>query len=718
MASTKTPRRQKTAQNTEPQVAAATRAARGSKTVAKAPARKPRAATKAASATESAAASRRPAASKAPRATSPRATSPTAEPGQRAAAPERRPAEAGTLPDAMRAAMAATMPGISAEAIAHSLPGRMTEAMAEAMAAAAETFETAQTSSLPAAMASAMTGVLPGGGILGGNANTGGFGGLPAMGLRQLASTLPSPWTIDQAQLTALQGEFTRQAGELWKQMVSGGEPELKKDRRFGDKAWKEQPQYGWQAAWYLLNADYLRRMSELIDSDPKTRDRIRFFTEQFVDAMSPANFFATNPEAQTALIESGGESLRKGIDNLLGDLKRGNISQTDLSAFQVGHNVGTSSGRVVYENELVQLIQYDPTTDKVGTRPLLIVPPCINKFYILDLQPENSFIGYAVSQGHTVFVVSWRNVKASQGHLNWDDYLQLGVIETIAVARDICGADTINALGFCVGGTILSTALAALAAKGERPVESLTLLTTLLDFENPGVLGVFIDEMQVAMREAQIGTGGLLSGKDLATTFSFLRPNDLVWNYVVANYLKGKSPPAFDLLFWNADSTNLAGPMYCWYLRHMYLQNELREPGRLTSLGESIDLEKISVPTYVFSAREDHIVPWPAAFASARVLHNNPRFIVGASGHIAGVINPASKNKRSFWSGPDIDGYQSPDAWLSAAQEKPGSWWTDWAAWLDQHRGDVIDARRELGSSRYRPGEPAPGRFVKERAE
>ncbi len=698
MASTKAPRKQKTAEQNEPKVAAATKAARASKGATKSPAKKARVAP------ASGASTRGKATGTAARASTRRST---AQAGTAAGA--------GALPDAMRAAVTASMPGVAPEVIAASLPGRLTEAMAEALSAATETFEATQISSLPAAMASAMAGVLPG--IGQGNGAAGPAGALAGLDFKKLASSLPSPLTIDQSQLTSLQSEFTQQAGDLWKRMVGGDSPDLS-DRRFGAKAWKEQPQFGWQAAWYLLNADYLRRMAELIESDRKTKDRIRFFTEQWIDAMSPANFFATNPDAQAELIDSGGESLRKGIGNLLGDLKRGNISQTDLTAFEVGRNVGTSSGRVVFENELVQLLQYDPTTAKVGKRPLLIVPPCINKFYILDLQPENSFIGYSVSQGHTVFVVSWRNVKAPQANLSWDDYLQLGVVEPIEVVREICDVDTINALGFCVGGTILSTALSALAARGERPVESLTLLTTLLDFEDPGILGVFIDEMQVAMREAQMGSGGLLSGKDLATTFSFLRPNDLVWNYVVDNYLKGKSPPAFDLLFWNADSTNLAGPMYCWYLRHMYLQNELRERGKLTSLGQPVDLTAIGVPTYIFSAREDHIVPWQAAYQSARLLDSDPRFIVGASGHIAGVINPASKNKRSYWSGPSTADHQGPDSWFAAAEQKPGSWWTDWSSWLSTHRGGEIDARNQLGSQDYLPGEPAPGRFVKERAE
>ncbi len=611
---------------------------------------------------------------------------------------------------AMQAA-AAAMPGMGQAGVAADLPSRMTEMLRTAMSGALP--QNAMTS-LPMQMMNAMSGVLPGATAAG----LPGAGGLPNFDFARATGTaFGSGWTIDQDRLQALQADFTREATSLWQRMMSGATPELR-DKRFADKAWTEQPQYGWQAAWYLLNADYLRRMAELIDGDRKTRERIRFFTQQWIDAMSPANFLATNPEAQADLVESGGESLRHGIGNLLGDLQRGNISQTDLTAFEVGRNVGTSAGRVVFENELIQLIQYDPTTDKVARRPLLIVPPCINKFYILDLQPENSFIGHSVADGNTTFVVSWRNVKAAQGQLGWDDYLHLGIEEAIEAVREICDVDDINILGFCVGGTIVATALAAMAARGERPAASLTLLTTLLDFDNPGPRGVFIDEMQVAMREAQMGQGGILSGKELATTFSFLRPNDLVWNYVVANYLKGKSPPAFDLLFWNADSTNLPGPMYCWYLRHMYLQNDLRVPGRLRSLGQPVDLGRIDLPTYVFAAREDHIVPWPAGFASARLLGENTRFVVGASGHIAGVINPARKNKRSYWSGPPLTDFEAPDAWFAAAEEKAGSWWTDWSRWLSGYRGGEVPARRELGSARYRPTEPAPGRYVKERAD
>ncbi len=522
-------------------------------------------------------------------------------------------------------------------------------------------------------------------------------------------------WKLDQQTLFKLQNEYVNQATELISQFAAGTPPQLQ-DKRFSSEAWREHPHFGWQAAWYLLNADYLRRTAELIEADQKTRDRIRFLTQQWIDACSPANFLASNPEAQKQLVKTGGESLRNGIANLIGDISQGRISQTDLNAFEVGRNVGTSPGSVVFENELVQLIQYDPVTETVGSRPLLIVPPSINKFYILDLQPENSFIGHAVAQGNTVFVVSWRNVKQPQGRLTWDDYLQLGVADTIEVVQKITGQKTINTLGFCVGGTILCAALAALASKGKRPAETVTLLTTLLDFSDPGSLGVFIDEMHVALREQTIGSGGIMPGSELATTFSTLRPNDLVWNYVVNNYLKGESPPPFDLLYWNADSTNLPGPMFCWYLRHMYLQNELRIPGRLRSLGEPLDLRSIDVPTYVLNTSEDHIVPWQAGFASAQALAGERRFVVGASGHIAGVINPPIKKKRTFRTGPDVVGLDA-DTWLKLSSENPGSWWTDWDAWLARHQGTKVRAPKAPGGKGYEAIEPAPGRYVKEKS-
>jgi polyhydroxyalkanoate synthase len=529
------------------------------------------------------------------------------------------------------------------------------------------------------------------------------------------AGTLPA-WKIDPARLLALQNEYMTRLGQLLTGFADpdAGTPALG-DRRFVGPAWTRQPPFAWNAALYLLNADFMQRMADSVEADRLTRDRIRFFTQQWVDAMSPANFLATNPEAQQLLIDSKGESLRHGIENLIGDLAKGSISMTDEQAFEVGRNVGTSKGAVVLRNDVIELIQYAPSTPAVGARPLLLVPPFINKYYILDLQPENSFVAHAVARGHTVFLVSWVNAQPEHAKLTWDDYIEHGIVAAIEAARAVGRSDTVNALGFCVGGTILAAGLAALAARGERPVASLTLMTTLLDFEEPGVLGVFIDPAQVAWREQTLGGGGLMTGQELATTFSALRPNDLVWNYVVANYLKGESPPPFDLLYWNSDSTNLPGPLYVWYLRHMYLQNELRVPGALTCAGESIDLRAIDVPTYIFGAREDHIVPWRAAYASTQLLSNRRRFVLGASGHIAGAINPASKNRRSYWTGDALPA--SADDWLASATEQPGSWWNDWAAWLEPFKGPERAAPARLGDAAHPPIEPAPGRYVKMKA-
>jgi len=342
-------------------------------------------------------------------------------------------------------------------------------------------------------------------------------------------------------------------------------------------------------------------------------------------------------------------------------------------------------------------------------------VPPCINKFYILDLQQQNSVVAHLVDQGHTVFMVSWKNPKAPLGHISWDDYLSTGVIEALRVASEICDVKQVNTLGFCVGGTILATTLAALAARGEKPARSMTLLTTLLDFEDPGVLDIFIDEAMVSMREATVGQGGILPGADLAQTFSSLRPNDLIWNYVVKNYLHGQAPPAFDLLYWNSDSTNLPGPMFAYYLRHMYLQNDLCKPGELNCLGESIDLGAIDVPTYLYGSRDDHIVPWKAAYGSTALLSNSVRFVLGASGHIAGVINAPAKNKRNYW----INDVTPPEAddWFDGAAEIPGSWWPDWYHWLESFQDGSVPAR-EPGAAGFEVIEAAPGSYVKEKAD
>jgi polyhydroxyalkanoate synthase len=527
---------------------------------------------------------------------------------------------------------------------------------------------------------------------------------------------------IKPSALETLRSDYMQKAAALWQDFLGSKTPALS-DRRFSAPEWQANSLSAFSAASYLLNAEFLMAMAEAVEAAPRERQKICFAVQQLVDAMSPANFLATNPEAQKKLLDSKGESLSKGLSNMLADMQKGRISQSDESAFEVGRNVATSPGQVVFENELFQLIQYAPTTATVHAVPLLMVPPCINKFYILDLQPENSVVRYAVEQGNSVFLVSWRNPDKSLSAVTWDDYIENGAIKAIQVTREISGQDKVNAFGFCVGGTIVSTALAVLAARGERPAASLTLLTTLLDYADVGVLDVFIDEMQVRHREQSLARGGLMPGRDLATTFSALRPNDLVWNYVQSSYLKGNQPPPFDLLYWNSDSTNLPGPMFCWYLRHTYLENSLKEAGKLTVAGVPVDLGEIDVPTFIYGSKEDHIVPWTAAYASTSLLNPDQpdanRFVLGASGHIAGVINPASKNKRSYWTN-DTNGEEGPAAaeeWMSGATEHAGSWWPEWAQFLADHGGKEIKAPAKLGSASYQPVEPAPGRYVKVRA-
>jgi polyhydroxyalkanoate synthase subunit PhaC len=380
-----------------------------------------------------------------------------------------------------------------------------------------------------------------------------------------------------------------------------------------------------------------------------------------------------------------------------------------------VGRNVAITPGEVVYENELIQLIQYRPLTPDVAARPLVMVPPCINKFYILDLQPESSLVAYAVASGQTVFMVSWRNVGPELGHLTWDDYLEKGVFAALQVAREISGADKVNALGFCVGGTLLGAGLAVLAEKRKDWVASVTFLASMHDFEDTGEIGLFVDEANVAAREATIGRGGILSGAELAFVFSSLRANDLVWSYVVNNYLKGTRPPAFDLLYWNSDSTNLPGPMYCWYLRNAYLENKLRVPGAVRNCGVPLDFGKVDLPMFILATREDHIVPWKSAYRTLGLMSGEKTFVLGASGHIAGVVNPAGKNKRSYWLG-EGGGYPADAGqWLAGAREHPGSWWPAWSGWLAGHSGGMRAAPTAMGAVKYQPIEPAPGRYVKQ---
>jgi polyhydroxyalkanoate synthase subunit PhaC len=519
-----------------------------------------------------------------------------------------------------------------------------------------------------------------------------------------------SPEKID-----ALHKQYVSEASELWNQSMTG-KPQVH-DRRFKGDAWAQNPMAAFTAAAYLLNTRTMMALTEAAETDAKTKARIQFAVEQWSAASAPSNFLALNAEAQQKAIDTKGESISKGIQNLLHDMQQGHVSMTDESLFEVGKNVATSEGKVVFENEYFQLLEYKPLTAKVYERPFLLIPPCINKFYILDLQPENSLIRYAVSQGHRTFVVSWRNPDESLKDTTWDNYVEDVAIQAIRVTQEIGGTKQINALGFCVGGTILSNALAVLAARGEKPVASVTLLTTLIDFTDTGILDVFIDEAFVKFREGQFANGGLMKGKDMASTFSFLRPNDLVWNYVVGNYLKGETPPPFDLLYWNSDSTNLPGHMYAWYLRNTYLENNLIKSGKVLVCGEKIDLQKVDMPVYIYGSREDHIVPIGGAYASTQVFPGKKRFVMGASGHIAGVINPPAAKKRCYWIGSETSFPKDVNQWVGKAKEHAGSWWTDWSDWLKTHAGKQIAAPKTYGKGKYKAIENAPGRYVKQRA-
>ena len=543
-------------------------------------------------------------------------------------------------------------------------------------------------------------------------------GALPSMPL--MAQALPKI-SFDPAKLQVLQQQCLKDMTTLWNQSVLASPESLtSSDRRFSSEAWNSNAVSKFSASVYLLNTHMLMGLVDSVEADAKTKSRLRFAVEQWAAASSPSNFLPMNAEAVQKIISTKGESLGKGIQNLLHDIQQGHVSMTDESVFEVGKNVATTEGAVVFENEFFQLLEYKPLTDKVFEKPFLFVPPCINKYYILDLQPENSLIRYAVSEGHRTFVVSWRNPDESMATKTWDDYIEHAAVKAIEVVQELTGAKTINALGFCVGGTILGTALAVLAARGEKPVSSVTLLTSMLDFSDTGILDIFIDETSVKYREDEMGKGGLLKGQELASTFSFLRPNELVWNYVVGNYLKGETPPPFDLLYWNSDSTNLPGPFYAWYLRNTYFENRLVKPGSLTVCGEKIDLRRLDMPAYIYGSREDHIVPIGGAYASTQHLPGKKRFVMGASGHIAGVINPPVKKKRSYWTNDKLPQNEFPASqaeWLEGAAEHPGSWWTDWSAWLKKQAGKQVAAPKNYGSRKYKVLEAAPGRYVKARA-
>jgi polyhydroxyalkanoate synthase subunit PhaC len=490
-------------------------------------------------------------------------------------------------------------------------------------------------------------------------------------------------------------------------------------DRRFSDPAWDENFLFDYVKQSYLLTARWMQATVKNVDGlDDKTARKLDFYTRQFVDAMAPSNFAVTNPEVLRATFESGGENLLKGLSNLLTDLERGKgklaIRQTDLDAFEVGRNVATSPGKVVFQNDLMQLIQYLPTTTTVARRPVLLIPPWINKFYILDLREKNSFIRWLVAQGLTVFVVSWVNPDAKLAQKTFEDYMLEGPLAAITAIEAATGEREVNAIGYCLGGTLLACALAQMASKGDDRIPTATFLTTMVDFSEAGELSVFIDEEQLAALEERMGETGYLESSAMATTFNMLRANDLIWSFVVNNYLLGKDPFPFDLLYWNSDSTRMPAAMHSFYLRRMYQQNELVKPGRITLAGTPIDLSKIKIPSFLLATREDHIAPWKSTYAATQIFKGPVRFCLAASGHIAGVVNPPESKKYSHWVGDEEP--PNPEDWLARAKEVPGSWWPEWAQWLVPHRGGEVPARTP-GSAKLKPIEDAPGSYVKVKA-
>ena len=542
--------------------------------------------------------------------------------------------------------------------------------------------------------------------------------------LEMTTRLMTDPAKLMQSQISLWQAHM-----DLWQSAARRmmGDPEAKAaepapdDRRFKDAAWEENQLFDFIKQSYLLTARWLTQTVREVDGlDEKTAKKVDFYTRQFVDAVAPTNFVLTNPEVLRATVESGGENLCKGLQNLLKDLERGkgklHIKMTDLEAFRVGENIAVTPGQVIFRNDLIELLQYNPSTERVYKRPLLIIPPWINKFYILDLREKNSFIKWAVAEGFTVFVVSWVNPDEKLAAKTFEDYMLEGPLAALDAMEKATGEPDANVIGYCLGGTLLACTLAYLAAKKKDDrIAAATFFTSLVDFKEPGELGVFIDEEQLASLEERMSEKGYLEGSAMATTFNMLRANDLIWSFVVNNYLLGKDPFPFDLLYWNSDSTRMPAAMHSFYLRKMYQENKLIEPGGITLADVPIDLRKIKTPTYIISTREDHIAPWPATYSATQLYQGPMRFVLGASGHIAGIVNPPSANKYGYWTNDKNP--PKPDAWLAGAKENSGSWWPDWSKWMAKHSGPKIPARKP-GDGRLKPLEPAPGSYVKVRIQ
>jgi polyhydroxyalkanoate synthase len=483
-------------------------------------------------------------------------------------------------------------------------------------------------------------------------------------------------------------------------------------DRRFAGPDWQRNAAFDAIKQSYLLWATALLKSTAQIEGlEPAQQRRLQFYLRQFIDAISPTNFLFTNPQVIHETIESGGQNLTRGTQHLLRDLRAGQLTMTDTEAFAPGRNLAVTPGQVVHRNQLIERMQYTPTTDTVHAIPLLFIPPWINKYYILDMQPQNSLIRFLVDQGFTVFVISWKNPDASMEDTTFDDYLDLGPLEALQVVRDITGSATVTPVGYCIGGTLLSMALAYLAATGDTSIKTATFLVALQDFAEVGDTAVFIDEPQVAFMEQQMLERGYLDSRHMATMFNMLRANDLIWSNVVNNYLLGKDPPAFDLLYWNNDGTRMARAAHSFYLRHTYLSNDLVQPGRVALKGVPIDLGQIRQDLYAVGTEQDHIVPWRSAWRITQLASGQTRFVVGGSGHIAGIINPPTKG-RGYWI--NSKRAATADEWLAGATRHDGSWWSDWVDWLRRRSGERV-ALPTMGSRAHPPLSPAPGTYVLE---
>tara|TARA_R100001143_G_scaffold46943_1_gene41941 strand:+ start:45978 stop:47795 length:1818 start_codon:yes stop_codon:yes gene_type:complete len=541
--------------------------------------------------------------------------------------------------------------------------------------------------------------------------------------LEMTQAMMKNPSSVLQANLTLWTDYLNLWTATTRKMLGQESEETIapqKDDRRFKDATWTENTLFDYIKQSYLLTARYMQSTVHDVEGlDEKAMKKVDFYTRQFADAMAPTNFVLTNPEVLRETLDTKGENLVRGLENMLDDIERGKgklkISMTDPDAFEVGGNLATSPGEVVYQNDLIQLIQYAPTTETVHKVPLLIVPPWINKFYILDLREKNSFIKWAVSQGLTVFVVSWVNPDASLAQKNFTDYMLEGPVTAIDKIMDLTGEPAVNMIGYCLGGTLTAATLAYLKAKGqEKKVKSVTYFTTMIDFAEAGELEVFIDEEQLASLEAKMNERGYLEGSEMATTFNMLRANDLIWSFVVNNYLMGKDPFPFDLLYWNSDSTRMPAAMHSFYLRKMYLENKLIEPGGIELDGVPIDLSSIKTPTFVLSTREDHIAPWKSTYAAVNTYSGPVKFCLAGSGHIAGVINPPNPDKPKYGYWLYNRKVKDPEAWLEKATHHEGSWWPEWKTWLDKFDGAQTDARPPgCGKKTI---EPAPGSYVKAR--